>query len=596
MKFLSVFSGIDAASVAWEPLGMKAVGFSEIEKFPSAVLAHHWPDVPNLGDITKHADWQNLHEVDILVGGSPCQAFSVAGLRNSLADSRGNLTLTYVQLFNQIDQSRISNGRPPAICVWENVPGVLSTKDNAFGCFLAALAGECIPLQPPGGKWSNVGYVRGPQRAIAWRVLDAQYFGVAQRRRRVFLVASARDGFCPEQILLERDGMQRHFAPRREAGETLASHSANRTGDSLRGICQGSESDSTGASGQTESNAASDAAVGFETGPCGGSIIDTAPTLDTRCKDGPIRNQLGAGVLCMSTGQAGAEIGIGIGTTLNCNHEAPIVCTQYGDIAGSLTVRHDSSPCADRGQSVIAYRTSGNCGAYETGETVDALTTGTDQTSHILAFTCKDHGADAGEISPTLRSMSADQSHANGGGQVAIAIHDMATRHQGTNGSGADVGKGHGLGIAGPEDPMFTLTKGDKHAVMFERRFVRTSGGQPQDELSHCLRADNNSGDGAPCVAFAQNQRDEVRTMKVAGALAAEPGMKQQTFIATNHIVRRLTPTECEFLQGFPRNHTLIPVNGKPAADGPRYKSLGNSMAVPCMEWLGKRIQMMENL
>lgn len=219
MKYLSVCSGIEAASVAFEPLGWKPLAFSEIEPFPSAVLAHHFPDVPNLGDMTRFDEWENLHDVDLLVGGTPCQAFSVAGLRNSLSDDRGNLTLTYVQILNKIDHERTTRSLQPSIALWENVPGILSTSDNAFGCFLGALAGENVPLEPPRGKWSNAGYVRGPKRAIAWRVLDAQYFGVAQRRRRVFVVASARDGFCPAEVLFEFDGVRRDIAPSRKTGQ-----------------------------------------------------------------------------------------------------------------------------------------------------------------------------------------------------------------------------------------------------------------------------------------------------------------------------------------------------------------------------------------
>jgi DNA (cytosine-5)-methyltransferase 1 len=135
LRFLSVCSGIEAASCAWHPLGWRAVAFSEIEKFPSAVLKHHYPDVPNLGDFTK-IDVTTLGRVDILAGGTPCQAFSVAGLRQSLADARGNLSLEYVRLAHEL---AAHNGLRNA--VWENVVGVLSTKDNAFGCFLAGLVG-----------------------------------------------------------------------------------------------------------------------------------------------------------------------------------------------------------------------------------------------------------------------------------------------------------------------------------------------------------------------------------------------------------------------------------------------------------------------
>ena len=225
MKFGSVCSGIEAASVAWGPLGWKAAWLSEIEPFPSAVLAHHYPDTPNLGDMTLLPARILAGEVeapDLFCGGTPCQAFSVAGLRNSLDDARGNLSLVFCEIANAIDHARSVRGLDKSIIFWENVPGVLSTKDNAFGCFLAGLAGEDNPLEPPRGKWTNSGYVLGPKRAVAWRLLDAQYFGVAQRRKRVFVVASARDDFDPAAVLFEFDGVRRDTAPSREAGERIA--------------------------------------------------------------------------------------------------------------------------------------------------------------------------------------------------------------------------------------------------------------------------------------------------------------------------------------------------------------------------------------
>ena len=233
MKYGSVCSGIEAASKAWEPLGWKPAWFSEIEPFPSAVLAHHWPEVTNLGDMTKIADAVRAGDVeapDVLVGGTPCQAFSIAGLREGLSDDRGQLTLSYVELANAIDAKRRERGEPEAIIVWENVPGVLSSKDNAFGCFLAGLAGESSELQPAGGKWTHAGCVSGPERVIAWRVLDAQFFGVAQRRRRVFVVASARKGFDPAAVLFELDSVRRDSAPRRETQKAVAALTARGVG------------------------------------------------------------------------------------------------------------------------------------------------------------------------------------------------------------------------------------------------------------------------------------------------------------------------------------------------------------------------------
>ncbi|KLT73288.1 hypothetical protein PL75_03445 [Neisseria arctica] len=231
MIYGSVCSGIEAASVAWEPLGWQPAWFAEIEPFPAAVLAHHWPNVPNLGDMTKLPAKILSGEIaapDILVGGTPCQAFSVAGERKSLDDERGNLTLVLVRILNAIDTIRAGNGQPPCILVWENVPGVLSTKDNAFGCFLAGLAGEEHPLEPAGKRWTNAGCVFGQSRKIAWRVLDAQFFGVPQRRRRIFLVASAGD-ISPAEILFERARARGDFetggTPRETTTRTIGSSS-----------------------------------------------------------------------------------------------------------------------------------------------------------------------------------------------------------------------------------------------------------------------------------------------------------------------------------------------------------------------------------
>ena len=224
LTYGSVCSGIEAVSVAWQGMGFEPAWFSEIEPFPCAVLAHHYPSVPNYGDITTLPERILSGEIeapDILVGGTPCQAFSVAGLRNSLNDERGNLTLVFVRILNAINTIRRRSGLPDAVVLWENVPGVLSTRDNAFGCFLAALLGESKELVPTGGRWTGVGIVRSGECEIAWRILDAQYFGVPQRRRRVFLVASGRNRRVA-QILFEQPGESRDF----KKGETSEEESA----------------------------------------------------------------------------------------------------------------------------------------------------------------------------------------------------------------------------------------------------------------------------------------------------------------------------------------------------------------------------------
>lgn len=193
MKFLSVCSGIEAASCAWNPLGWEAAAFSEIEPFPCSVLAHHFPNVPNWGDMTKFKDWPDA-AIDLLCGGTPCQSFSVAGLRKGLDDPRGNLMLTY---------GAIAAKYRPRWLVWENVPGVLSSDGGRdFGSFLGLLG--------------QLGY------GFAYRVLDAQYAGVPQRRRRVFVVGCLGDWRSAAAVLFERHSLSGHPAPSRQAGQEPA--------------------------------------------------------------------------------------------------------------------------------------------------------------------------------------------------------------------------------------------------------------------------------------------------------------------------------------------------------------------------------------
>ncbi|WP_312329865.1 Dam family site-specific DNA-(adenine-N6)-methyltransferase [Atlantibacter hermannii] len=237
LSYGSVCSGIEAASIAWESMGLRPAWFAEIEPFPCAVLAHHWPQVTNLGDMTKIAVAIRAGEVeapDILVGGTPCQAFSIMGMRTGLSDARGQLTLAFVELANAIDDVRKAQGKSPCIIVWENVPGVLSSHDNAFGNFIAGLAGADEAIEPGSrpdagknskfwrwkktarihtAKWPHAGGAYGQQRAVAWRLLDAQFFGVAQRRRRCFVIASARNGFDPIKVLTEFESMRRATSP-----------------------------------------------------------------------------------------------------------------------------------------------------------------------------------------------------------------------------------------------------------------------------------------------------------------------------------------------------------------------------------------------
>lgn len=214
---------------------MRPLWFAEVDPFPSAVLDHYWPGTLSLGDMTHIRDMLDLGIInvpDILVGGTPCQSFSVAGSRKGLNDQRGQLALEYVRLLDVFDTHHRERGGSGSgtVCVWENVPGVLSSKDNAFGHFIGALAGEDGPLIPSGRKWTNAGYVLGPKRTVVWRVLNAQYFGVAQRRRRVFVIASARTGFDPRQVLFEFGGVRRDTPPSQKTGAHVAALTASGAG------------------------------------------------------------------------------------------------------------------------------------------------------------------------------------------------------------------------------------------------------------------------------------------------------------------------------------------------------------------------------
>ena len=621
--FLSICSGIEAASVAFQPLGWEAVAFAEIEPFPSAVLAHHYPQVQNLGDMTRFREWDAdlLARADMLCGGTPCQAFSVAGLRGSLDDERGNLTLTFCHLYDHLDDLRARAGRAPAVCLWENVPGVLSTADNAFGSFLAGLAGESVPLQPPGGKWSHAGYVRGPRRAVAWRILDAQYHGLAQRRQRVFVVASADPAFDPAAVLFEFDGVRRDSPPRREAGEGTAHDFAPSLTSSGRGIERPGESrgqDPVVADWETRRQGEGERMT-KETLAFGGN--NTAGAI-------PAIPALNANRGCHNPGdfEAGALLVEPVAGTLMCG----------GKTAGSATTQD-----AENGVTEITHALR--------GEGFDASEDGTGRGTPIvpIAFSCKDHGADASvDLAPTLRAGNHSASHANGGNPPAIAFPERLSS----------------TACVKAEEVCPALGALNPTAVAFQPRIARNGRGDMGD-LVNALNAHSGTtgkGDAAPCVAYAfhENQRAEVSVNDTVGALnkgGGKPGQgypavafqergrkdgrslesqenlayslnapngggrrQELNVVDSAWRVRRLTPEECELLQGFPSGYTLIPgkhrlrkgddlsdsidyliaLGFQPkdigalvhCPDGPRYKALGNSWAVPCVRWIGARI------
>ena len=404
MKYISVCSGIEAATVAWHHLGWEPAWFSEIEPFPCSVLKHHYPNVPNLGDMTKWSEWPD-ETIDLLVGGTPCQSFSVAGKRGGMDDHRGQLALSF---------SAIAAKYKPRWIVWENVPGVLSSGGGRdFGSFLGSLA--------------ELGY------GLCYRVLDAQHFGVAQRRRRVFVVGHLGDWRRAAAVLFERKSLCRDSAKGGKAREGIAGTLSSRT---TAGGGLGTDFELAGglqvAARQWPAEIASTLSASF------GSKLG-------------LENQHineGAPLFVLASGQGGGGISCDRSPALTCLHEAPI-------------------ELMDQGGSVMNTLTDGTVG--------------------------------------TLRR----------------EMH------------------GHEPVVAFPANMSFTQ-----------------------------------------CAS----------TEEVACTLQA----RNPTAVASALQVRRLTPTECERLQGFPDHWTNVPHRGKPAADGPRYKALGNSMAVPCMRWIGERIRMVE--
>ena len=312
MKYISLFSGIEAASVACEPLGWEPICFAELDEFPSAVLAHRYPDVPNVGDVTKMSWKKYRGKVDLVVGGSPCQSFSIAGKREGLQGESG-LMFEYIRAVREIR---------PRWFLWENVPGALSSENGeAFRQLLSEM--------------DKLGY------GLAWRVLDAQFFGVAQRRRRVFLVGHL--GACPPvEVLIEPEGMRGDYPSSREKREALAA--AARRGASSAGFKfhQGAGAGNIGFEVEQSPTCTSD-----WHNP--GVLVYGAGRLNP---EDPQSKRIFAPESCGPTLSSGAGEGMHIQpSALMAN---PGVCTQYGEeVAGTLTARHDSSPCPDRGQNVI---------------------------------------------------------------------------------------------------------------------------------------------------------------------------------------------------------------------------------------------------
>lgn len=559
-RYVSIFSGVEAATLAWEPLGWEAVAFSEIEPFPCAVLAQRWPDVPNLGDITK-INWKEKIDgpVDLVVGGSPCQSFSVAGKREGLKGASG-LMFEYIRCVSELR---------PRWFVWENVPGALSSEGGAaFGQLLSEM--------------DELGY------GLAWRVLDAQFFGVAQRRRRLFLVGHLGDPTGPAEVLFEPDCLQGNPASSREKRKELAS----RTGRSAR--CAGfkfSAAPAANTVGYEEEQAGTLTAdwhtpavfplqgnmVGRNdaAGPEGrGYGLPSDPAFTLNCVD----RQASAGTVSRLVGKGGRSYCIDRATTPKASFECCHTLRRGGDGGSNddAVVIENPSSCPSGKQNILCMTGTQEHGSVDV-ELAGCLTARMFKDAPVLGIPFVQNERNEVRImgDGTIAGALAAQPGVKQQTYVCEMPHrscypineQIATR-------GGKLGRGTGFGIDEDGDPAFTLLTNHPH-------MVATYGSGTDPQLVGPL--------GARDYKEVGNQYVNEGKVVAVNEASDKP--------AETMSARRLTPLECERLQGFPDEHTLIPWKGKPAAecpDGPRYKAIGNSMAVPVMRWIGERISAVE--
>lgn len=593
---------------------------SEIEKFPRAILEqrhgyrdvrHHAQPLRRLwGDFTslrvRHFRRLGMPFPELLVAGTPCQAFSIAGGRRSLDDARGNLTLEFVRLVHALRKAS------PGFrwLVWENVPGILSTKDNAFGCFLGGLVGADGALHSPHDRdrWPGAGMVAGPWARVAWRVLDAQHFGLAQRRARVLLVAGFRDDTDPTAVLFERKGVRWDPPPRdgtrQETAGSLgagAKRSGGRVGRreaaaghvvaTLRSTDGGSDVDHARGghlvSATLEATAARSRGAGTPVGMLAFGGNDTRGPVEVatacRAKGG--------------TGHGDFESETFVVGTLQHNGKAAGSATQQDAEAGLLiahTLRAEGFDATEDGTgrgtplvvSPVNIRGREGGASIEEAHKASVRAASGGSSNSYVAFTGKDDGGDAGQLAPTLRAMNEGAGNACGGGQVAIAFDPLQITSR-ENRSNPQAG-----------DPCHTLPA-DHHAPAIA--FDCAAGGKTRHsvgETSPTLRAGGHTnGQAAVCISGRDRGDDgrgyerEPHISDIPGAVdTVKPARVQQGSSG----VRRLTPRECERLQGIPDDFTLIQYRGAPAADGPRYKVIGNSMAKTVISWIGDRLRWIE--
>lgn len=540
MRYLSLFSGIEAATAAWHHLGWECAGVAEIEPFPRQLLKQHYPNVPNLGDVTKvtAAAIAALGHLDLIVFGSPCQDLSVAGKRKGLDGARSGLFFTALQI---IRYARTHCGLRWAL--WENVPGAFTSNGGAdFAAVVAALAGlDDVPVPPK--KWGNEGAAIGPEAMVEWSTLDARWFGVAQRRRRVFALADFGDWAGRPPVLLEPEGLRGDSAPRREAGEDIA--------------------------GTLTRRPASSGGLGTDFDLDGGLVAE-------RGRSGDVG----------STGScdgAGERDGRRAGPVRLSDHE--VVATLDASFA---RLQGCSGQDLNHGHShLLAFGGNNTSGPIDVSTALNASGTASGR---------MDFESETFLVAPPVAFMPARTLAADGGIDERFAERDVCDALHGSSGGG---NKAPLIAFDSRQDPVSSRevfgALGSSSPQAQAIAFQSSQSGVRLDTVHATL--DSNNGprrhNGALVPSYStklhntsSNQAGKLYEEYTVGLDASSP----PPALLTPYQVRRLTPRECERLQAFPDDYTAVEMRGKPAADGPRYKALGNSMCVNVMRWIGTRI------
>ena len=531
MRYLSLFSGLGGAELAFAPLGWECVAVSEIDPAACRVLSYRYPSIPNLGDITAVTEEQitALGKIDLVIFGFPCQDLSVAGKRAGLKDKDGENTRS--GLF--FDAMRIVRWSGARWAVAENVPGLFSSEEGRdFATVVGEMAG--VRVDVPDGGWSNSGFLASATGIVEWAVLDAQFFRIPQRRRRVFLVRDIGDWTNRQPLLLERESLQGNPAPRREKGQRVAGTIKGGSGE--RGWPDPSDGNGGGLVDVAGTLGGGSGERGWQHHDGAGAFVPIAHTLGTRNTKGT--DERGDGSSNLQPVWP-AEVA----STLDAH---------FGDKWG-LEDQHINSGASHFVPTVVG-----------------TMACNTGPNGHDAGNFQSNQGVDSGYVIPTI-AFRTNQTSAQGPIHSEEVTDSLAQDH--------------------PPAVAFMVEQ-NTQASLPELPSIRANE-TPNYAVAYRVHGENSTamtGDGTARVA---DPVDVARSLDTCGGYATNQG---GNVVKQSMQVRRLTPIECSRLQGIPDDHLTVLYNGKPLADGPKYRLCGNSFAVPCVAWIGKRIQMVEDM